>query len=172
MRLKKQHRLVLIVLVLLLAGGSTALVLTALGSSVAFFVSPGDIASGKVSPGRQFRLGGLVEDGSVRHESGGRVIFAVTDGKDDVTVRYTGLLPDLFREGQGIVAEGTLAADGSFAASEVLAKHDERYMPPEVADALKRSGHWQEGAPPPERKSDAAPARVSSAAPAAGGASE
>lgn len=145
MRLKKQHRLVLVLLVLVLAAGSTGLVLTALGSSVAFFVSPTDIASGKVGPGKRFRLGGLVADGSVRHESGGEVRFAVTDGKDSVNVDFTGILPDLFREGQGIVAQGTLGADGTFQASEVLAKHDERYMPPEVADALKRSGHWQEG---------------------------
>ncbi|SNB52009.1 cytochrome c-type biogenesis protein CcmE [Arboricoccus pini] len=145
MRLKKQHRLVLILLVLILTAGSTTLVLTALGSSVAFFVSPADIASGKVGAGKRFRLGGLVADGSVRHEAGGEVRFAVTDGKGTVNVDFTGLLPDLFREGQGIVAQGTLGPDGTFQASEVLAKHDERYMPPEVAEALKRSGHWQEG---------------------------
>ena len=103
-----------------------------------------DIAN-KVSPGIAFRLGGLVEDKSVRHGSGADVTFVVTDGKGTVPVQYTGVLPALFREGQGVVALGALDGNGRFVATEVLAKHDEKYMPPEVVDALKRSGHWQEG---------------------------
>jgi cytochrome c-type biogenesis protein CcmE len=96
---------------------------------------------------RQLRIGGLVEEHSVTHEANGRTIdFRVTDGNNAVNVVYTGSLPDLFREGQGVVAEGKLGRDGVFQASTVLAKHDEKYMPPEVAEALKKSGHWQEGA--------------------------
>jgi cytochrome c-type biogenesis protein CcmE len=143
MRLRKQQRLVLILLVLLLVGGATALVLAALRDEIAFFVSPSDIANGAVDAGKRFRLGGLVVEGSVAHRSDGEVRFALTDTAGSVDVVYRGILPDLFREGQGIVAEGTLADDGRFVASEVLAKHDESYMPREVADALKKAGYWQ-----------------------------
>src|SRR6185437_4416890 len=97
--------------------------------------------------GRLVRIGGLVENGTVAHASDGKTIdFKVTDGSEDVAVSFAGVLPDLFREGQGVVVEGSLARDGTFRAAEVLAKHDENYMPREVVDALKKSGHWQEGA--------------------------
>ncbi|MFO1035394.1 MAG: cytochrome c maturation protein CcmE [Geminicoccaceae bacterium] len=149
MILRKKQRLMLVVLALLLLGGATGLVLTALDDKVAFFVSPSDIATKDISPGRQFRLGGLVVAGSIVHEQDGLVRFEVTDTAHQVPVTYKGILPDLFREGQGIVAQGQLGPDGSFVASEVLAKHDEKYMPKEVADALKSAGYWkdQHGAP-------------------------
>lgn len=146
MGLRKRQRVIVLALAAALVGGAAALVLTAMQDTIAFFVSPSDIAQGKLDPGRQFRLGGLVVDGSVHPEKDGGIGFVLTDGAEEVTVRYKGILPDLFREGQGIVAMGSLGAGGTFVASEVLAKHDETYMPPEVADALKRSGHWQEGA--------------------------
>jgi len=147
MRLRKQQRLVLVVLALLLLGGASGLVLFALSDSVAFFVTPSDIASGKLDVDKRFRLGGLVVDGSVeRTGTDGVVRFRLSDQVNEVAVRYQGILPDLFREGQGIVAQGALGEDGVFVASEVLAKHDENYMPPEVAEALKRAGVWQHGA--------------------------
>ena len=146
MRLRKQQRLALVILSLLLVGGATGLVLAALQDKVAFFVSPSDVAQRRFEAGRHFRLGGLVVDGSVRREADGAVRFAVTDNARQVDVVYKGLLPDLFRDGQGVVAQGELRPDGVFEAAEVLAKHDENYMPKEVADALKRSGHWQEQA--------------------------
>jgi cytochrome c-type biogenesis protein CcmE len=146
MRLRKQQRLILLVVALLLLGGASALVLSALSDSVAFFVTPSDIATGKVDADKRFRLGGLVVDGSVqRAANDGVVRFRLTDQAHEVPVRYQGLLPDLFREGQGIVAQGVLGNDGVFTASEVLAKHDENYMPPEVAEALKQAGVWQHG---------------------------
>ena len=146
MRLRKQQRLMLAAVALLLLGGASALVLSALSDSVAFFVTPSDIATGKVDADKRFRLGGLVVDGSVeRGAEDGLVQFRLTDQAHEVPVRYQGILPDLFREGQGIVAQGVLGNDGVFTASEVLAKHDENYMPPEVADALKQAGVWQHG---------------------------
>jgi cytochrome c-type biogenesis protein CcmE len=146
MRLRKRRRLILVVVALVLLGGASGLVLFALSDSVAFFVTPSDIATGKVDADRRFRLGGLVVDGSVeRGADDGLVQFRLTDQVHEVPVRYRGILPDLFREGQGIVAQGVLGADGVFTASEVLAKHDENYMPPEVADALKQAGVWQHG---------------------------
>jgi cytochrome c-type biogenesis protein CcmE len=144
MRLRKQQRLLLVIIALLLLGGASGLVLFALSDSVAFFVTPSDIAAGKVDPDKRFRLGGLVVAGSVeRPGNDGLVLFRVTDQAHEVPVRYLGILPDLFREGQGIVAQGELGADGVFTAGEVLAKHDENYMPPEVAEALKRAGVWR-----------------------------
>jgi cytochrome c-type biogenesis protein CcmE len=144
MRLRKQQRLILIVVALVLLGGASGLVLFALSDSVAFFVTPSDIATGKVEPDKRFRLGGLVVDGSVERDDS-VVRFRLTDQANEVVVRYRGILPDLFREGQGIVAQGTLDDDGAFVASEVLAKHDESYMPPEVAEALKQAGVWRHG---------------------------
>jgi cytochrome c-type biogenesis protein CcmE len=123
---------------------AAALVLTALNDNIVFFYSPSQLAEKKPSPDRRFRLGGLVEQGSVKKE-GAEVRFKVTDLKQSVDVVYRGLLPDLFREGQGVIAEGSLDSNGVFTAREVLAKHDENYMPPEVAKALKESGRWQEG---------------------------
>ena len=105
------------------------------------------IAAKQVGEGVAFRLGGLVEMGSVKHGSGAEVHFRVTDGKSSVPANFNGVLPALFREGQGVVATGSMNGNGTFVAKEVLAKHDEKYMPPEVVDALKRSGRWQEGNP-------------------------
>jgi cytochrome c-type biogenesis protein CcmE len=116
-----------------------------LRQNIQLFISPSDIAANKVSPGVSFRLGGLVEQKSLHHGAGADVQFTVTDGKDTVPVRYQGVLPALFREGQGVVALGAMDGTGTFEATEVLAKHDEKYMPPEVVDALKRSGRWKEG---------------------------
>jgi cytochrome c-type biogenesis protein CcmE len=146
MRLRKQQRLILVIVALLLLGGASGLVLFALSDSVAFFVTPSDIASGRVDPDKRFRLGGLVVDGSIeRGGADGVIQFRLTDQVSEVAVHYQGILPDLFREGQGIVCQGVLGEDGVFQASEVLAKHDESYMPPEVAEALKQSGLWRHG---------------------------
>lgn len=128
--------------VLFVAAG---LVLFALNDTIVFFRSPSEIAAEDTRPGTRLRLGGLVKDGSVQHTDGTHVRFVVTDGGADMGVTYVGLLPDLFREGQGVIAEGVLAPDGSFTADSVLAKHDETYMPKEVADALKKQGVWKEG---------------------------
>ncbi len=149
MRLHKRQRLILVALALLLVGSATALVLAALGDSISFFVTPSEIATRKVEEGRRFRIGGLVVAGSVERGSGHEVSFALTDTAAEVKVVYAGILPDLFREGQGIVAQGMLRPDGVFAADEVLAKHDESYMPKEVAEAVKRAGFWQEGGQKP-----------------------
>ena len=142
---RKQRRLVLIgsgVGVLALAA---VLVLSALRDSIVFFNSPTDVVEKQLKPGTRIRLGGLVQPGTLeRKDLDAR--FDVTDGKTVMRVSYRGILPDLFREGQGVVAEGVIDAPGAFRADTVLAKHDENYMPKEVADALKRSGHWQEQA--------------------------
>jgi cytochrome c-type biogenesis protein CcmE len=142
---KKQRRLAFAITLLLAGGGAAGLALYALGQNTQFFRSPTDLVEQPVQPGLTFRVGGLVQQGSVKRDTGLEVRFVVTDGKNSIPVSYSGVLPDLFREGQGVVALGTQGRDGVFNASEVLAKHDEKYMPPEVVDALKRSGHWQEG---------------------------
>lgn len=153
-RMKRKHRRLLIVAACGLGlSAATALTLTALSDNLLFFLSPSDLAA-RAPADRTFRLGGLVEQGSVARdteEGRPRIRFRVTDGAAVVNVSYLGIVPDLFREGQGVVATGRLAADGTFRASEVLARHDESYMPPEVADALRRSGHWnpEQGSPPP-----------------------
>ncbi len=142
---RKHKRLTFVGLGLLLLATAAALILTALEDSVVFFYSPTDLLSkeAELGPDRRLRIGGLVEEGSVERTDGGAITsFLVTDLQNVVPVTYRGLLPDLFREGQGVVAEGSWR-DGRFVASEVLAKHDENYMPPEVADALKKSGKWQ-----------------------------
>jgi cytochrome c-type biogenesis protein CcmE len=131
-------------------GVAAALVLSAFNDSLVFFYSPSDVIAKQVGPDRRIRLGGLVEPGSLARQ-GASVDFRVTDGQQTIPVHYQGALPDLFREGQGVVAEGRLQ-HGRFEAATVLAKHDEKYMPPEVADALKRSGHWN-----PETKEAARP---------------
>jgi cytochrome c-type biogenesis protein CcmE len=123
---------------------AVALVLSALSDNIVFFYSPSQLAEKHVPAGHRFRIGGLVENGSV-HKEGSEVHFRVTDLKQSVEVVYRGILPNLFRESQGVIAEGSLGPDGIFSAREVLAKHDEKYMPPEVAKALKESGRWQEG---------------------------
>ena len=140
----KRKRLWLVVASLGVLGVAVALVLTALNDNIVFFYSPTQVADRKPGPKRHFRLGGLVEEGSLK-KNGMEVRFTVTDLHKTVAVVYRGLLPDLFREGQGVIAEGTLGPDGLFTARDVLAKHDENYMPPEVAKALKESGRWQEG---------------------------
>ena len=141
----KRKRLIFVLIGLATLGVAAALVLNAFQRSIVFFLSPSELAERPVAPGRAIRLGGLVEEGSLERD-GTVVRFKVTDLERDIRVAYTGILPDLFREGQGVVCEGKLLPDGSFAAASVLAKHDERYMPPEVAAALKKSGRWQEGA--------------------------
>ena len=144
---RKRRRLYILLACGIGLGSAAALTLTAFSDNLVFFVSPSDVAE-KGASGRTVRLGGLVEQGSVQRGNDGAT-FKVTDGNNSVTVRYKGILPDLFREGQGVVTLGALEPDGSFRASEVLAKHDETYMPKEVADALKKSGHWNPNAGPP-----------------------
>ena len=122
---------------------ATALVLFALSDTIVFFYSPSDLIEKHVSAGRRVRIGGLVEKGSVKRDQGTGVAFTVTDTVKTLQVNFTGVLPDLFREGQGVIAEGTLRPDGQFQADSVLAKHDEKYMPPEVAKALKDKGVWR-----------------------------
>jgi cytochrome c-type biogenesis protein CcmE len=148
---RKRQRLGLLALGLAALGGATAMVLVAFNDNIVFFYSPTELKQKAIAADRRVRVGGLVELHSVAR-NGDRIVFRVTDGKTDLPVSYTGVLPDLFREGQGVVAEGRLGAGGGFVATTILAKHDERYMPPEVVAALKKSGHWQEGAaaaPPP-----------------------
>ena len=127
-------------------GAVVTIMLVAFEKNIVFFYTPSDVISEQPGAGRHFRLGGLVEVGSVaRAVDGVTVLFRVTDMAHTLPVQFRGLLPDLFREGQGVVAEGRLDEKGVFIASEVLAKHDENYMPPEVAEALKESGQWQGG---------------------------
>lgn len=142
---RKSRRLVLIAACGLVLALALGLILTAMRGSIVFFRSPAEVAAQVVAPGTRFRLGGLVQDGSLKRGPDQNVDFTVTDTAATVAVHYRGLLPDLFREGQGVVAEGTLDRDGVFRADTVLAKHDESYMPREVADALKAQGRWQEG---------------------------
>ncbi|KAI3591295.1 Cytochrome c-type biogenesis protein CcmE, heme chaperone [Cupriavidus sp. U2] len=138
----RQRRLGLLLAALVCGGTALALVLNAFRSNLVFFFSPSQIAAHEAPAARAFRLGGLVAPGSVRREDGTLTIrFVVTDTRHEVPVVYHGLLPDLFREGKGVVARGTLDAAGTFTASEVLAKHDENYMPPEAAEALKRAAN-------------------------------
>ena len=143
---RRQRRLVLIGA----AGGVLALaaflVLGALNDSIVFFNSPTDVAQKHVAPGTRIRLGGLVKPGSIARGEALAVRFAVTDGAREIAVAYTGALPDLFREGQGVIAEGALDGAGLFKADTILAKHDENYMPREVADALRKQGYWKDGA--------------------------
>ncbi|NKB60398.1 MAG: cytochrome c maturation protein CcmE [Alphaproteobacteria bacterium] len=142
---RKRRRLYAVLAGLTMLGIAAALVLTAFQDNIVFFYSPSDLTEKELRPGQNIRLGGLVEEGSVKKAADGVTTeFVITDLSKTVPVRYGGLLPDLFREGQGVVSQGTLGPDGVFVASEVLAKHDEKYMPPEVADALKRSGQWKE----------------------------
>ncbi len=138
----RKRRLIAALLILTGVGVASTIAFYSLQQNLLYFQSPSEIAALDMPPGRQFRLGGLVKNGSVeRSENGLAVEFTVTDGLEDMLVRYVGILPDLFREGQGVIARGTLDESGHFQASEVLAKHDENYMPPEVADALEKAGH-------------------------------
>ena len=143
----RQRRMFLVALILLGVGGATALALTAFQENLLYFYSPSDVTAGKAPPDKVFRIGGMVTQGSVQREPGSmQVRFVLTDYAKNVTVAYTGLLPDLFREGQGIVARGKLGPDGVFTAEEVLAKHDENYMPKDVKDSLKDKHKTMTGA--------------------------
>jgi cytochrome c-type biogenesis protein CcmE len=140
---RKQKRLSVIAGAMLFLGGATALTFYALGQRTSYFYMPSDIAERPVEPGQRIRLGGLVEKGSIQRGQGTEVEFAVTDQTKVIKVVYNGLLPDLFREEQGVITEGSFDAGGVFVADSVLAKHDENYMPKEVADSLKKKGVWQ-----------------------------
>ncbi|HTV87542.1 MAG TPA: cytochrome c maturation protein CcmE [Stellaceae bacterium] len=149
---RKRRRLIAVVAGLSLFGAAIALVLAAFSSDLVFFYSPSDLIARAIAPDHRIRIGGVVErDTLVRAADGKSVRFRITDGKTNIAVTYTGILPDLFREGQGVVAEGELLPDGVFAASTILAKHDAKYMPPEVAEALKKAGRWKEGSLPDGR---------------------
>jgi cytochrome c-type biogenesis protein CcmE len=137
---RKQRRATMIGGGIAILTAASLLVLFALRDTIVFFHTPSDVVEKKVATGQRFRLGGLVAEGSVKRGAGAAVEFAVTDTLKLITVSYTGVLPDLFREGQGVVAEGRLEVSGRFIADSVLAKHDETYMPPEVAKALKEKG--------------------------------
>lgn len=138
----RKRRLTAVLLIIFGVGLAATVAFNALQENMLFFVSPSDVAEQSLPAGKRFRLGGLVAlDSVARAADSLAVIFVVTDGLASIDVRFDGILPDLFREGQGIIAIGELTTDGHFEASEVLAKHDENYMPPEVADALERAGH-------------------------------
>ena len=140
---RKQRRLTMIGGALAVLAIAAALMLNAMRDSIVFFSTPSMAAEKQIPAGKRFRLGGLVQPGSlVRNNLEAR--FSIADGNANLPVTYTGILPDLFREGQGVVAEGALDASGTFRADTVLAKHDETYMPREVADALKKQGHWKD----------------------------
>ena len=141
---RKQKRLTVIGGALAFLGAATALTFVALGQKASYFYMPADLLAATLEPSQRIRLGGLVESGSVVRGQGTQVAFSVTDTEKSVKVVFSGLLPDLFREGQGVITEGSLGDDGVFIADSVLAKHDETYMPKEVADSLKEKGVWQE----------------------------
>ena len=141
---RRQRRATLIGVGVSILGFAALLVLYALRDSVVFFHTPAELAGKPVAAGKRIRLGGLVAEGSLRRGVETAVDFAITDTSKTIPVSYQGVLPDLFREGQGVVAEGALDPGGTFKADSILAKHDETYMPKEVADALKRSGHWKD----------------------------
>lgn len=137
----RRKRMLIIGLLVLGMGAATALILSAFNQNLMYFYSPSDVLAGKAPDARDFRIGGLVVAGSVKRATDKLAVeFTLTDLKQQVTIKYDGILPDLFREGQGIVANGKLGPDGAFVAREVLAKHDENYMPPEVADAIGHPG--------------------------------
>ncbi|MBM1174853.1 cytochrome c maturation protein CcmE [Microvirga arabica] len=140
---RKQRRLTLIGVAGCVLAVALGLVLYAMNDTIVFFNSPVDIQAKSVQPGTRIRLGGLVKEGSVQRGADQQITFEVMDAEAVIKVNYKGLLPDLFREGQGVVAEGILESPSAFRADSVLAKHDENYMPREVADTLKKQGHWQ-----------------------------
>lgn len=140
---RKQRRGTFIGLAVGILGVAVFLVLVALRDTIVFFHTPKEVMEREIPPGKRFRLGGLIAEGSLKRGEGLTVSFAVTDTVKTIPVSYTGILPDLFREGQGVVTEGKLDPAGRFVADTVLAKHDENYMPPEVAKALKQQGVWQ-----------------------------
>ena len=147
---RKQRRAVFIVLAIGVLSLAVLLVAVALRDTIVFFHTPKEVAEKAIPPGKRIRLGGLVAQGSLVRGAGTSVEFAITDTVRTITVSYTGILPDLFREGQGVVAEGKLDPAGRFLADTVLAKHDENYMPPEVAKALKEQGVWKDANKPPK----------------------
>jgi len=140
---RKQKRFTVIFGALAMLGVAVALVLTALSEQVTFFRTPSELVAAPSENAGRIRLGGLVEMGSVKNAESSGVEFVIEDTTDRIVVRFAGILPDLFREGQGVVAEGQIQEDGTFLADTVLAKHDETYMPKEVADRLKEQGYWQ-----------------------------
>jgi cytochrome c-type biogenesis protein CcmE len=142
---RRGRRLSLIAVALVVVGASAAIALYSLRDNIVFFYSPTEVVQKALQAGARLRVGGLVKPDSLIKLSGENVAFVVTDGANELTVAYQGLLPDLFREGQGVVAEGVLEARGQMRAETILAKHDERYMPREVVEALKKQGRWQEG---------------------------
>jgi cytochrome c-type biogenesis protein CcmE len=142
---RRGRRLSLIAIALAVVGAAAGIALYALSDSIVFFYSPSEVVQKDVPTGARLRIGGLVKPGSLVKSAGGAIAFVVTDGAHEMKVSYQGLLPDLFREGQGVVAEGVLGPGGAMQADTILAKHDERYMPREVVDALKKQGRWQEG---------------------------
>jgi cytochrome c-type biogenesis protein CcmE len=141
---RKQKRLSVIAGALVFLGSAVTLTFYALGQKASYFYMPADLQAATLAPGQRIRLGGLVEKGTIVRDQGTKVEFSVTDTEQSVKVVYSGILPDLFREEQGVITEGTLGANGVFIADSVLAKHDETYMPKEVADSLKAKGVWQE----------------------------
>ena len=145
---KARRRLLAVAVIAPVLAGSTGLALYALRDGVSFFYTPSQAKAAELAPGRTVRLGGLVRPGSVVKTPDGGVVFTVMDQADSMEVRFAGDLPDLFREGQGVVCQGVLEADGRFRAQEVLAKHDENYMPREVVEGLKESGEWRGGGAP------------------------
>ncbi len=148
---RKQRRLTLIGVAGCVLAVALGLVLYAMNDTIVFFNSPADIQAKNVQPGTRIRLGGLVKPGTVERGDKLALRFEITDGNSAIPVAYQGIVPDLFREGQGVIAEGALEPGGTFRADTVLAKHDETYMPREVADALRRQGHWQGDANPPQQ---------------------
>ena len=145
--IRKRRRLYAVIVGMVIVALGIGLILYNLSEGMRLFIAPSELA--KAPHDRPFRIGGLVEAGSLKREADGATVhFRITDKATAVPVTYKGVLPDLFREGQGVVAEGRLGPDGGFVADEVLAKHDEQYMPREVVEALKKSGRWQEGAKP------------------------
>lgn len=142
---RKQRRLTMIGAAGVVLAAAVGLILYALNDQIVFFQSPTDVVEKGIGPGQRIRLGGLVEEGSVVRSDNAHVTFSVTDTSNSVRVTYTGILPDLFREGQGVVTEGAIGPDGVFVADNVLAKHDEKYVPKEVAEALKKQGVWKGG---------------------------
>lgn len=145
MNVRKRRRIAFVACLLIGGAGAAALAIGALKDNVLYFYSPSDIRTKHIGAGTAFRVGGLVVPHSIRHDQGLAMHFEVTDGKNAIPVDYKGDVPSLFREGQGCVAIGRLDDKGVFKADQILAKHDEKYMPPEVVDALKRSGRWKEG---------------------------
>jgi cytochrome c-type biogenesis protein CcmE len=145
MNARKQRRLAFVAALVAVGAVVAGVIVYGLGQNTMYFRSPTDVAGNMVHPGVAFRIGGLVEKGSLHHGEGAQVRFRVTDGRSTVPADFNGVLPALFREGQGVIATGSMDSSGTFVATEVLAKHDEKYMPPEVVQALKKSGRWQEG---------------------------